>query len=142
MGVQTRPMAAERQTSGIHFLLDPTGGVPYYRQIIMQVEMAIADGRLRTGIQLPTVRALAVDLQINPNTVARAYNEMEIRGIVNTQQGTGTFISEKIIDLTEKERADILAGLVRSFLATASSYGFTIGEATDYLMNLREDVQS
>ena len=135
-------MAAERQTSGIHFLLDPTGGVPYYRQIIMQVEMAIADGRLRTGIQLPTVRALAVDLQINPNTVARAYNEMEIRGIVNTQQGTGTFISEKIIDLTEKERADILAGLVRSFLATASSYGFTIGEATDYLMNLREDVQS
>jgi GntR family transcriptional regulator len=135
-------MAAERQTGGIHFLLDPTGGVPYYRQIIMQVEMAIADGRLRTGIQLPTVRALAVDLQINPNTVARAYNEMEIRGIVNTQQGTGTFISEKTIDLTPKERDEILAGLVRSFLATASSYGFTIGEATEYLMNLREDAQS
>ena len=135
-------MAAERQTGGIHFLLDPTGGVPYYRQIIMQVEMAIADGRLRTGIQLPTVRALAVDLQINPNTVARAYNEMEIRGIVNTQQGTGTFISEKTIDLTPKERDEILAGLVRSFLATASSYGFTIGEATEYLINLREDAQS
>ena len=132
-------MAVERQTGEIQFILDPTTGVPFYRQIIMQVEMAIADGRLRTGIQLPTVRALAVDLQINPNTVARAYNELEIRGIVNTQQGTGTFISEKKIELTDQERGEILAGLVRSFLATASSYGFTIEEAAEYLSILRED---
>ena len=124
-------MAAERHTGGIQFILDPTSGVPFYRQIIMQVEMAIADGRLRTGIQLPTVRALAVDLQINPNTVARAYNELEIRGIVNTQQGTGTFISEKKIEVTDQEREEILSGLVRSFLATASSYGFTILEAAE-----------
>ena len=132
-------MAAERKTSGLKFILDPTGGVPFYRQIIMQVEMAIADGRLRTGTQLPTVRALAVDLQINPNTVARAYNELEIRGIVNTQQGTGTFISEKKIELTDEERKEILAGLVRSFLATASSYGFTVDEITGYLKKRREE---
>ena len=126
-------MAAE-----LKFMLDPTGGVPYYRQIIMQIEMAIADGRLKTGTQLPTVRALAVELQINPNTVARAYNELEIRGIVNPQQGTGTFISEKKIELTNGERSEILAGLVRSFLATASSYGFSVDEVESYLTNREE----
>jgi GntR family transcriptional regulator len=132
-------MPAERQLSSLKFILDPTGGVPFYRQIIMQVEMAIADGRIHSGAQLPTVRALAVDLQINPNTVARAYNELEIRGIVNTQQGTGTFISEKKIDLTTKERDEILAGLVRSFIASASSYGFTIDEAVVHLTNIKEE---
>ncbi len=132
-------MTTERQPGGIHFLLDPTSGVPFYRQIIMQTQLAIADGRLRTGNQLPTVRALAVDLKINPNTVARAYSELEIRGIVNTQQGTGTFISEKKIELTAQERKQILAGLVRTFLATASSYGFSVVEAAEYLSILKED---
>lgn len=131
-------MAAERQTGGVRFSLDPTSGVPFYRQVIMQIEMAIADGRLCTGNQLPTVRALAVDLQINPNTVARAYNELEIRGIVNTQQGTGTFVSEKKMKLTDREREEILAGLVRSFLATVSSYGFSVEETVGYLSILRE----
>ena len=135
-------MAPDRQTGSIRFVLDPTSGVPFYRQIIMQIEMAIADGRLRTGSQVPTVRALAVDLQINPNTVSRAYNELEIRGIVNTQQGTGTFISEKKIELTDHEREEILAGLVRTFLATASSYGFSIDEAVHYLSILKEDARS
>ena len=108
--------------------LDVTSGVPFYRQIILQIEMAIADGRLQTGQQLPTVRGLAVDLQINPNTVARAYNELEIRGIVNTQQGTGTFISEKTIELTDEEREQVLGRLVQSFLAAASSYGFAVDD--------------
>ena len=85
----------------LKFRLDLKSGVPFYKQIILQVEMAIVDGRLGNGDQLPTVRSLAVTLKINPNTVARAYNEMEIRGIVNTQQGTGTFISDKKIELTE-----------------------------------------
>ena len=133
-------MAAEKQSSGINFLLNPTSGVPFYRQIIMQIEIAIADGRIRTGNQLPTVRSLAVSLLINPNTVARAYNELEIRGIVNTQQGTGTFISEKRYELSDKERDEILEGLVRSFLANVSSYGFTVDEILDYLATLKEDV--
>ncbi|MCK5736431.1 MAG: GntR family transcriptional regulator, partial [Spirochaetaceae bacterium] len=101
---------------GLDFILDQTSGVPYYRQVIKQVEMALADGRISKGSKLPTVRSLAVHLQINPNTVARAYSEMEIRGIVNTQQGTGTFISDKQIDLSPEERKDILDSLVRSFL--------------------------
>jgi len=131
-------MTAERRTAAIKFVLDPTSGVPFYRQIIMQTEMAISDGRLWSGTQLPTVRALAVELQINPNTVARAYSELEIRGIVNTQQGTGTFISDKKVELTDEEREEILAGLARSFLATASSYGFTLEEAAEHLSTLKE----
>ena len=135
-------MTAERHADGIDFALDPTSGVPFYRQIIKQVEMAIGDGRLRTGNQLPTVRSLAVSWQINPNTVGRAYNELEIRGIVNTQQGTGTFISEKKIDLSTKERDEILTGLVSSFLANASSYGFTVDEVIDHLADHKEDTRS
>jgi GntR family transcriptional regulator len=120
----------------IEFNLDPKSGVPYYKQIILQVEMAIADGRLTKGEQLPTVRSLAVDLRINPNTVARAYNELEIRGIVMTQQGTGTFISGKEIKLDEVEREKVLDGITRSFISKASSYGFSLEELSAYLQEL------
>ncbi|MEJ2664580.1 MAG: GntR family transcriptional regulator [Spirochaetia bacterium] len=112
----------------LEFTLDPKSGVPFYKQIILQIEMAIADGRLETGDQLPTVRGLAVELQINPNTVARAYSELEIRGVVTTQQGTGTFISDKTIKLDEIERERILAELLKNFIGKASSYGFTLRE--------------
>ncbi len=118
------------------FSLDLKNGVPFYKQIILQIQMAMADGRLTTGDQLPTVRSLAVDLQVNPNTVARAYSELEIRGIVNTQQGTGTFISDKKIELNEVEREKILAEISRTFITRAASYGFTIEEITRYLDEL------
>ena len=131
-------MVTER-SDGLKLLLDVTSGVPFYRQIILQVEMAIADGRIQPGIQLPTVRGLAVDLQINPNTVARAYNELEILGIVNTQQGTGTFISDKKIELTDAEREQVLGRLVQSFLASASSYGFGGDEVFAFLTRVHEE---
>ena len=115
------------------FSLDPKSGVPYYKQIILQIEMAIADNRLTQGDQLPTVRSLAVDLQINPNTVARAYNELEIRGIVNTQQGTGTFISDKQVKIDDVEKERILAEITRPFISKANSYGFTINEIIEFL---------
>lgn len=121
-------MAPALDKKPIQFSLDAKSGVPFYKQIILQVEFAIADGRFITGDQLPTVRSLAVDLKINPNTVARAYNEMEIRGIVNTQQGTGTFISDKEIHLTEVERENMLENLVRPFVTKATSYGFRADE--------------
>lgn len=132
-------MTAERSDEPLKILLDPRSGVPFYRQIILQIEMAIADGRLDVGTQLPTVRGLAVDLQINPNTVARAYSELEIRGIVTTQQGTGTFISDKKIELSDVEREEVLQRLVQSFLASASSYGFSVTETVDFLMKLHEE---
>src|ERR1700710_1425995 len=82
------------------FRLDLASGVPVYRQIIDQVTGGMATGSLKPGDQLPTVRQLAVDLAINPNTVVRAYRELEIRGVLETQQGTGTFIS------TQKSKPD------------------------------------
>ena len=68
--------------------------MPVYRQIIDQVLGGMASGKLTVGDQLPTVRQVAVDLAINPNTVVRAYRELEIRGVLETQQGTGTFIAQ------------------------------------------------
>ena len=120
----------------LEFTLDPKSGVPFYKQIILQIEMAIADGRLRTGDQLPTVRGLAVDLSLNPNTVARAYNELEIRGIVTTQQGSGTYISDKRIEMSDVEREKVLAEMVRTFVSNASSYGFSIKEIIEYFKEI------
>lgn len=124
----------------ITFTLDAKSGIPYYKQIILQVEMAIADGRLSKGARLPTVRSLAVDLSINPNTVARAYNEMEIRDIVVTQQGSGTFISEKQITIDAIERERILTEITRSFITKAASYGFTLEELLDHIQDLGSDI--
>ena len=121
----------------LKFSLDATNGVPFYKQIILQVEMAIADGRLNTGDQLPTVRSLAVELQVNPNTVARAYSELEIRGIVTTQQGTGTFISDQKVEISDVERERILAEITRSFVSHAASYGFSLEELSSYISELK-----
>ncbi|MDR2104107.1 MAG: GntR family transcriptional regulator, partial [Treponema sp.] len=79
----------------INFSLDPANGVPIYRQIIQQIEYAILSERIRPGDRLPTIRALAVELKINPNTIAKAYGELEIRGILATQVGSGTYVSDK-----------------------------------------------
>ena len=132
-------MAPDKKNNNLNIVLDPTGGVPFYRQIILQVEMAISDGRLKAGSKLPTVRGLAVDLEINPNTVARAYSELEIRGIVDTQQGTGTFASDQKVQLTKGEREQILKRLLQSFLGSASSYGFSVSEVAGFLQKLQEE---
>jgi GntR family transcriptional regulator len=79
----------------VNFSLDPANGIPIYRQIIQQIEYAVLSGRMRPGDRLPTIRSLAVELRINPNTIAKAYNELEIRGLLITQVGNGTFISDK-----------------------------------------------
>ncbi len=127
---------APKKNDTLQFSLDPKSGVPFYKQIILQIEMAIADNRLTRGDQLPTVRSLAVELQINPNTVARAYGELEIRGIVTTQQGTGTFIADKEIQLDDIERERILAELTRSFISQAGSYGFSVEDIAAYLREI------
>lgn len=122
----------------IRFSIDHTSGVPYYKQIILQVEMAIADNRVTSGDQLPTVRSLAVELQINPNTVAKAYNQLEVRGIVHTQQGTGTFIADREILLSDIERERVLVDICRTLLVQAGSYGFTVPEIIDQLREMMD----
>ena len=110
------------------FRLDHHSGVPVYRQIIDQVIGGMAAGALTGGDQLPTVRQLAVDLSINPNTVIRAYRELEIRGVLETHQGTGTFISHKTIERNDAERQRSLNQLVGEFVSRVGAAGFTVEE--------------
>ena len=118
-------------------MLDPNSGVPVYRQIIDQVSGGIAAGILGAGDQLPTVRQLAVDLAINPNTVIRAYRELELRGMLDTQQGTGTFISNRKIRRDGAERQRRLNQLASEFTARAGAEGFKLDELIAQLEDLR-----
>lgn len=118
------------------FRLDLRSGVPVYRQIIDQVQAGIASGLLASGDQLPTVRQVAVDLEINPNTVLRAYRELEIRNVLETQQGTGTFVSNKKVQRNELERERQLDQLVGEFVARAGAGGFDVGEIAERLREL------
>jgi GntR family transcriptional regulator len=79
----------------VSFSLDPANAAPIYRQIIQQIEYAILSERMRPGDRLPTIRSLAVELKTNPNTIAKAYGELEIRGVLETQVGSGTYIADK-----------------------------------------------
>jgi GntR family transcriptional regulator len=117
------------------FKLDPQSGVPVYRQIIDQVQAGIATAVLQPGQQLPTVRQVAVDLAINPNTVLRAYRELEIRGVLETQQGTGTFISHRKVSPDHSERQRQLERLVGEFVARAGTAGFTLQELAEVLLD-------
>ena len=111
-----------------NFQLNAHSGVPVYRQLIDQVQGALAAGRLKAGDQLPTIRQVAVDLAINPNTVTRAYREMEIRGLLETQQGTGTFIAEQQIETDSRVRNRQLQQLVTEMIARAGANGFAVAE--------------
>jgi GntR family transcriptional regulator len=115
------------------FSLDQQSGVPVYRQIIDGVQAGIALGSLTSGDQLPTVRQVAVDLAINPNTVLRAYRELEIRGVIETQQGTGTFISPQRVNADKAERERQLNQLVSDFVARAGAGGFSVDELMERL---------
>src|SRR3981189_289298 len=108
------------------FKLDLHSGVPVYRQLIDQVRSGTASGSLTAGNQLPTVRQLAVDLAINPNTVVRAYRELELGGLLETHQGTGTFISARRLRGGEAERQRQLAQIVGECMARAGAAGFTV----------------
>jgi GntR family transcriptional regulator len=112
----------------LDFRIDSKSGVPFYRQIIEQVKFAIARGDLHPGMQLPTVRQLAVDLSINPNTVIRAYREMEIQGLLETHQGSGTFVGSRKPQIDEIERQRMLDQIITEMLARATSYGFSLDE--------------
>jgi len=121
------------------FKLDLASGVPVYRQIMDQVMAGVASGALSTGDQLPTVRQLAVDLEINPNTVVRAYKELEIRGLIDTHHGTGTFIGSKKVKRSDLEHQRQLNQIVSDFVARAGSAGFTVEELVEQLQELHGD---
>jgi GntR family transcriptional regulator len=117
----------------VKFELDLQSGVPVYRQIIDRVHSARAAGSLNAGDRLPTVRQLAVDLSINPNTVVRAYRELELTGVLTTHQGTGTFVADTKIEQTDAERERKLDQLLAEFVARAGREGFTVKELRNRL---------
>lgn len=121
------------------FTLNNSSGVPYYRQIVNKVIYGVVNSILEPGERLPTVRQLAVDLQVNLNTIAKAYSELELRGIVNTQQGTGTFISgnKSAIDPIEKEKG--LNRLCCTFLDEIASLGIKTGDAFSTLKKIEKE---
>lgn len=124
---------ARRTDPGFQIMLDLHTGVPVYRQIIDQIRGGIASGALPAGFQLPTVRQLAVDLEINPNTVVRAYRELELGGLLETHQGTGTFISAAKLPQGEAERERQLNQIVADCVSRAGAAGFTVADLMEQL---------
>lgn len=123
----------------MEYAIDLKSGVPFYRQIIEQIKFAIGRGDLQPGDRLPTVRQLAVDLSINPNTVIRAYRELEIEGVLDTQQGSGTFVGERRPQIDALERRRMLDQILTELLARASGYGFTLDEVLEGLRQRKEE---
>lgn len=123
----------------IRFLLDPKDGSPFYRQIIDQIKFGISAGKLNVGEQLPTVRALAVELKVNLNTVAKAYKELEIQHILESQQGTGTFINSHDILISEKEKQKKIQDICKEFSTIAFTYGFSIDNMIQELKKLNQN---
>jgi GntR family transcriptional regulator len=119
----------------IHISVDD--GLPIYLQIVNQVKYLVASGRLASGEELPAIRVLAEQLVVNPNTVARAYRELEAAGLVEKRRTSGTFVSELGSPLARRERMKILTERVDALLAEANQLGIGVDEVVQ-LINRRE----
>jgi len=126
----------------MHFIVDVSSAVPLYAQIVGQVRAAVASGILKSGDPLPSVRQLASQLRINPNTVVQAYRDLEREGFTVAQRGQGTFVAELPEDRRHDERARVARELVERLLAEAGRLGLNpsevrtaVGEVLDRLAN-------
>ena len=121
--------------------ISPHDGVPIYLQIVNQVKYLVAAGRLAPGDELPPIRALAERLQINPNTVARAYRELENAGVVEKRRTTGTYVSDVGSRLARRERLKIVVERIDALLAEARQLGIGTDEVIDLLRQRDEILQ-
>lgn len=104
--------------------IDPTSGRPVYQQLVWQVKRAVACDDLRPGERLPSVRDLAAELLINPNTIAKAYREMEREGLIYTRPGKGVFVrADRGVELTEQARKRILTDLIEQVIVESRHLG-------------------
>lgn len=110
------------------FQCDTTSRTPIYRQLIDQVRRGVAQGGLRPGEKLPSVRQMSRELVVNPNTVARAYTELERDGTLITQRGRGVFVAEIQTNLTKKARRKLLGEQLELLMVEAVHLGFTADE--------------
>jgi GntR family transcriptional regulator len=107
----------------VQFHISPNDGVPIYLQIVNQVKYLVASGRLAANEELPPIRVLAEELLINPNTVARAYRELELAGVVTKRRTAGTYVSAAGSPLARRERLKILTERIDALLAAARQMG-------------------
>ena len=115
--------------------INVTDGVPIYRQIVNQVKYLVASGLLQSGEELPPIRTLALQLKVTPNTIVKAYGELETAGVVHKRQGSGTYVSEERPRLANRERQRIIEQRIDALLAEAHQLNFT---ADDILRMVRE----
>jgi GntR family transcriptional regulator len=122
----------------MHIQIAPQDGTPIYQQITRQVKYLVASGRLQAGEELPPIRVLAEQLTINPNTVARAYLELEREGVVAKRQGSGTFVSETRSPLPRREKLRVLAKRIDALLAEAAHLEIELDEIVDLIRERQE----
>ena len=116
-------------------IISVTDGVPIYRQIVNQIKYLVASGLLRPGEELPPIRTLALQLKVTPNTIVKAYDELESSGVIHGRRGAGTFVSDGRPVLAHEERQRIIEQRIDALLAEAHQLNFT---ADDILRLLRE----
>ena len=119
--------------------ISTSDGVPIYLQIVNQVKFLVASGRLAAGEELPTIRGLAEQLLINPNTVARAYRDLEAAGIVEKRRTAGTYVSDQGSPLARRERVKILTARIDALLAEARHMDVSIEDVFKFIQQ-RHDV--
>lgn len=104
------------------------GGVPIYLQVMQQIKYLVASGRLQAGDELPSIRSLAEQLIVNPNTIARAYRELETQGVVEKRRTAGTFVADSGSPFARKERLKLLKERIEQLLTEAYQMGFELDE--------------
>jgi GntR family transcriptional regulator len=111
----------------VDFSLDKSSPVPFYRQVVDMVLAGLSGGRILPGEKLPTIRDLAVKLEVNPNTVVKAYSHLELLGVLDTQQGSGVFVNAAPAKaLSSQEEETVLSDLCRDFVSRAQLYNIGI----------------
>lgn len=118
--------------------LSTKDGVPIYQQIVQQVKYQVAAGRLASGEELPPIRVLAGQLVVNPNTIARAYMELEREGVVVKKHGAGTYVSDDGSPLARRERVKILADRADALLTEARHLGIEFPDVLELLQQRRK----
>jgi GntR family transcriptional regulator len=115
--------------------IEYNSGIPVYRQIINQVGAAVAAGAFRPGDQLPTIRALHEQLKVNPNTVAKAYRELELKGIIVSERGSGSFVAEQAPAPAPgvREKKARLKNIYHRLLTEAASSGLSESELLSFI---------
>jgi len=132
----TRPYYCIKSISTVDFRIGTSDGVPIYIQIVEQIKRSIALGRLKPEEGLPSVRQLALDLTINPNTVARAYLELEHQGVIYKRQGQGTFVSPQAVEVSRRERHKIVSALFEKAVIEAVNSGMAGAEIEEIYQQL------